>query len=288
MNTVIITDSCSDLPLSFIKENNVPVISMTYHFKGSEHKDDFGSTISYRDFYKAVREGELPTTSQINVFTFTEEFKKYVKEDKSIIYIGFSSALSGSLNSAIVAKDLVEKEFENADISVIDSKAASTGLGLLVYYAVDMLKNGKSKEEIVSWLEGNKLKVNHWFTVNDLFHLKRGGRVSGTAALIGTILDIKPVLHVDDEGRLIPVTKVKGRKKALKTLVEKFREMVVNPEEQVVFISHGDALEDAEYVKSLILDECRVKDVIITYIGPVVGSHSGPGTLALFFQGNSR
>jgi DegV family protein with EDD domain len=179
-------------------------------------------------------------------------------------------------------------EDENADISIIDTKSASAGEGLLVYYAYDMLKNGSTKQEIVDWLEANKLKVNHWFTVSDLKHLKRGGRVSGTTALIGTILDIKPVLHVDDEGRLVPVTKVKGRKKSLKMLAEKFTEIAVKPEGQVVFISHGDALEDAEHVKNLIISGNKVKDVIITDIGPVIGSHSGPETIALFFMGDKR
>lgn len=288
MNTVIITDSCSDLPLSFVEQEKLPVLSLTFQFKGKEYEDDFGRTISYREFYDAVKEGELPTTSQINVFTYTEEFKKYVREGKSVIYIGFSSALSGSLNSAILARDMVMKEYENADISVIDSKCASAGQGLLVYYAYDMLKKGCSKQEIVDWVENNKLKVLHWFTVSDLKHLKRGGRVSGTAALIGTVLDIKPVLHVDDEGRLVPVTKVKGRKKSLKMLADKFDESAVAPEEQVVFISHGNALEDAEYVKSLILSEHKVKDFIITDVGPVIGSHSGPETIALFFMGDKR
>lgn len=288
MDMVIITDSCSDLPISFIEKNNIPVISLTFSFKGNEYEDDFGKTVSYKEFYNAVKEGEQPTTSQINIFKYTEEFKKYVKDGKSIIYIGFSSALSGSVNSAVLAKETVLKDYENADITIIDSRSASTGEGLLVYYAYKMLNEGYNKDEIVDWLENNKLKVNHWFTVDDLNHLKRGGRVSGATAFVGTILDIKPVLHVDDEGRLIPVTKVKGRKKSLRMLAEKFKEMAVNPEEQVVFISHGDCIEDAEHLKKLILEDNKVKDIIITYVGPVIGSHAGPGTVALFFRGNKR
>lgn len=288
MNTVIITDSCSDLPLSYIESNNIPVISLTFHFKDRDYEDDFGKSISYKEFYDAVRNGELPSTSQINVFKYTEVFGKYIKEGNSIIYIGFSSALSGSLNSALMAREMILKENEKADISIIDSRSASAGQGLLVYYAYEMLAKGQSKEEIVNWLEENKLKVNHWFTVDDLFHLKRGGRVSGTAAVIGTILDIKPVLHVDDEGRLIPVTKVKGRKKSLRMLADKVGEMAVNIEEQVIFISHGDCLEDAHVLKELITSRYKVKEVIIADIGPVIGSHSGPGTVALFFRGNNR
>lgn len=288
MNTIIITDSCNDLPLSYVEENNIPVVSMTFHFKGREYEDDFGKTIGYKDFYNAVRDGEIPSTSQINAFKFAEIFRRYVSEGKSVIYIGFSSALSGSFNSAVMAREMVLKEQENADITVIDSKSASTGLGMLVYYAYEMQKKGRSKDEIVKWIEENKLKMNHWFTVDDLHHLKRGGRVSGTAAILGTILDIKPVLHVDDEGRLIPVTKVKGRRKSIKMLFEKFGEIAVNPGEQTIFISHGDAEEDANSLKKLIMDNYPVKEVITTYIGPVVGSHSGPGTIALFFLGSNR
>lgn len=288
MDTIILTDSCSDLPLEYVKNNNIPIISMTYQYKGKEYEDDFGATISYHEFYENVRNGEMPTTSQINVFKYVEEFKKHISMGKSIIYICFSSALSGSINNAYIAKETLLDEYNDADITIIDSRSASTGEGLIVYYAYQLLKKGASKEEIINWIEDNKLKVNHWFTVNDLFHLKRGGRVSATAALIGTMLDIKPVLHVDDEGRLIPVTKVKGRRKSIRALADKFKEMAVNPHDQVVFISHGDCLEDAEQLKEMILESNDVKDIIITNIGPVIGSHSGPGTLALFFIGNNR
>ena len=288
MNTIIITDSCSDLPAGYVEENNIPVIRMTYHLDGRDMEDDFGKTLSYKDFYDLVRKGEMPTTSQINVFTFQEEFKRLLKMEKSIIYIGFSSALSGSLNNAILAKNMILEEKNDADITVIDSKSASMGEGLLVYYASEMLKNGSSKEEIVDWVENNKLRLNHWFTVEDLNHLKRGGRLSGTSAFIGTVLDIKPVLHVDDEGRLVPVTKVKGRKKSIRKMLEMMEERAVDIENQVVFISHGDSVEDAKRLEELILQKHKVKKIVTNYIGPVIGTHSGPGTLALFFLGDKR
>ena len=288
METVIITDSCSDLPLKYIEDNCIPIVSLTYHFKDDDYEDDFGKSISYNDFYNAVRSGEMPTTSQVNIFKFTQEFKKNVELGKSIIYIGFSSALSGSLNSANIARQMIIDEFKDADITVIDSRSASSGLGLIVYYAVEMQKKGSSKQEIVDWVENNKLKVNHWFTVEDLNHLKRGGRVSSTAAFIGTILDIKPILHVDDEGRLVPVTKVKGRKKSLRMLADMLKERIVNPKEQVIFISHGDCIDDAQHLEKLINNKCNVKGIIISYVGPVIGSHSGPGTVALFFIGDNR
>lgn len=288
METVIIIDSCTDLPVKYVLDNDIPAMSLTCLLKGKEYPDDFGKSLAYKEFYDIVKKGDMPTTSQVNSFRFVEEFKKHVKEGKAVIYIGFSSALSGTVGSAMSAKTTVLEEFEAADITVIDSKSASLGYGLLAYYACEMLKNGESKEEIINWVENNKLKMNHWFTVEDLFHLKRGGRVSTTSAIIGTVLDIKPVLHVDNEGRLIPVTKVKGRKKSLRMLAEELKARIVNPEEQVIAISHGDCIEDVEYLKDMILKEVKVKEVIVNHVGPVIGSHSGPGTVALFFLGNER
>ena len=288
MKPIIITDSCSDLPLEYIENNNIFTLGFSVFFKGKEFQDDLGKTLKYKDFYEGVRSGEMPSTSQINVQTYYETFKNYVLKDNSIIYLGFSSALSGSLNSAGLARTSLLEEFPDADITIIDTKAASLGLGLIVYYSNEMLKKGASKQEIVEWVENNKLKVNHWFTVDDLNHLKRGGRVSSTAAAIGTLLSIKPILHVDDEGRLIPVAKAKGRKKSLKALVDIFKERVINPEDQMIFISHGDSVEDALLVKEMILKETSVKNFIVNPIGPVIGSHAGPGTIALFFLGESR
>ncbi|MGE5633573.1 MAG: DegV family protein [Caulobacteraceae bacterium] len=288
MDTVFMIDSCTDLPLEYIEQNDVPVVNFVCNFKGEEHKDDFGKTLGYKEFYEEVRKGEMPSTSQVNVYVYSEMFKKFAGEGKSIIYMGFSSALSGSLNNAKLARDLVLEEVTDADITIIDSKSASLGYGLLAYYANEMLEKGASKDEIISWLETNKLKMNHWFTVDDLGHLKRGGRVSGTAAFVGTLLDIKPVLHVDDEGRLIPVTKVKGRRKSIKTLFEMLQENIVNPGEQVLAISHADCPEDAKSLEEMIRKQYNVKNVIINNIGPVIGSHTGPGALALFFMGDKR
>lgn len=288
MRPVLLIDSSSDLPAGYVENNEFHVLGLTCIFKGKEYEDDFGKTLEYKYFYNAMREGEVPTTSQINTYRFEEVFRKYAKEGKPVIYIGFSSALSGCISAAMTAKDNVLKEFRDADITVIDTKSASLGEGLLVYYACEMLKEGSTKQEIVDWIENNKLKVNHWFTVEDLVYLKRGGRLSTASTVIGTILDIKPVMHVDNEGRLIPVTKVKGRKKSLKALAEKLEESIVRSEEQIIAISHGDCIEDVEYLKDLILKRCQVKDIIINNVGPVIGSHSGPGTVALFFMGDGR
>lgn len=287
-NIIIMTDSCCDLPYEFTMDNNIVVIPLRLTLRGETIEDDLGKTLKYSDFYKAVREGEMPKTAQANVYEFEQLFEKYIKDGDKVIYIAFSSALSGTYNSACVARENLLEKYPEADISVIDSKSASMGLGLLVYYANEMLKSGKNKEEIIKWIEENKLKVIHWFTVEDLNHLFRGGRVSKTTAMVGSLLSIKPVMHVDNEGRLMPVEKARGRKKSLSSLVNKVAEGIVNPEEQVVFISHGDCIDDVEYVKEKLLQKIKVKDIIVNYVGPVIGSHSGPGTVAIFYLGKER
>jgi DegV family protein with EDD domain len=288
MKTVIIGDSCGDLPLDFIQEHQIPMVPYIFNFKEKDYLDDFGQSMPYKDFYDAVRKGEMPTTSQTNVHSITGFFRKYAGQNNTVIYLSFSSALSNTYNNAVMARDIVLKEYPSSDITVIDTRSASLGEGLLVYYAVKMLEQGMSKEEIVNWVEANKLKVNHWFTVEDLGHLKRGGRVSGAAAFIGTVLNIKPILHVNDQGSLIPIEKVRGRKKSIKVLADMLVENIVDPEKQVIAISHGDAPDDALYLKELVLEKVKVKDIIVNYIGPVIGAHSGPGTLAIFFLGEKR
>lgn len=288
MKTLLMTDSCSDLPIEYVKQNNIAVLSLTFNFRGKTYEDNLGQSVSYKEFYDGVRNGEMPSTSQINSFTFLEAFKKYVKQGYSVLYIAISSALSGTYNSALMARTELLEENPDADITVIDSKCASMGQGLLVYSACEKLKDGISKDALVDWIEDNKLKLNHWFTVDDLHHLKRGGRISATSAVIGTLLDIKPILYVDIDGKLAPVTKVKGRKKSVKSLAEELRKRIIDPENQVIGISHGDCLEDAKMLEKIIHDEFNVRNVLISHVGPVVGSHSGPGTLALFFYGSRR
>ncbi|MDP4143788.1 MAG: DegV family protein [Bacillota bacterium] len=288
MGTILFVDSGCDLSIDFLNNNNIKFVPLAFEFEGQEYKDDFGKTMGYKEFYDKLREGVVSKTSQINIYNYYEEFKAYIEKGHSIIYIGLSSGLSGSAANAVMAKNQIEEDFKDADISVVDSMGASMGIGLLAYYASEMLNKGIAKNDVVLWLEENKLRLNHWFTVEDLNHLKRGGRISPTAAALGTLLNIKPILNVNNEGKLIPVEKVKGRKKALKTLVEKLTENVIDVEQQVIAISHGDCIEEAEHVKELILQRFNVKNIIINNIGPVIGSHSGPGTVALFFLGNKR
>jgi len=288
MGYELLIDSCTDLPLAYIKECGIRTISLTYNFQGKDYVDDFGVSMKYKDFYSAVRSGEMPTTSQINVFTYKEIFTEIVERGEDIVYLGFSSGLSGSYNSATIAANAVMEAFPGRTIKVLDSLAASLGEGLFAWHMITKKKAGCSKEELVSWAEENRMKINHYFTVDDLNHLKRGGRVSSATAFVGTILDIKPILYVDKEGHLTPLDKVKGRKKSIKALLEYFRERVENPEGQTIAISHGDAEDDAKYLEKLIRQEFNVGQVIMNNVGPVIGAHSGPGTLALFFIGKDR
>jgi len=287
-DTILVIDSGCDLPLEYIEQENIVPLGLVCNFKGEAIEDDFGKKFIRKDFYDALRQGEMPTTSLINSERFAEVFRKYAMQEKSIIYIGMSSALSGTLNTANIAKETILEEFPKADISIVDTKCASLGEGLLVYYAYEMLKIGKSKEEIVTWLQENKLKINHWFTVNDLNHLKRGGRISSSAAAVGTLLNIKPVLTMDNEGRLTAFSKCRGRKKAISTLAEKFKEKTDRNIKQVIAIGHGDCIEDALALEALVREHGNVKDVILSYVGTAIGSHTGPEILGLYFIAEER
>lgn len=288
MSTILFTDSSSDLPLEFITDNRINYLSLICHMKNKDYNDDFGKTLSYSDFYKNVRSGELPTTSQINTYTYIEKFKPYVENGDSIIYLSFSSGLSGCYNNAVIAKEMLLQEYKNADITIIDTKSASIGQGLLVYYANDMLKNGCSKDEVINWVEQNKLLVNHWFAVDSLTHLKHGGRISGTAATVGTLLDIKPIIFIGNDGKLVHISNVRGFKKSLNTLLEMFKDRIIDPEKQLIGISHGDCPEHALYLKEIIESNYHVKGFLINHLGPVIGSHTGPGMLSLCFLGKER
>ncbi|WP_102400450.1 DegV family protein [Haloimpatiens massiliensis] len=285
---VIVTDSCCDLPEEYIKNNNIPYVPLTYRFKGREYLDDFGASLNYKEFYQGMKSGEIPQTSQANPDAFYKVFEEILREGKDIIYVGVSSGLSGTHNSSNIAKEMLEDEYKDAKIAIIDVLTASLGQGLMVIKAMEMRKKGDSFEQIVNYLEENKMNLNTYITVNDLNHLKRGGRISSAAALFGTVLHIKPVLTLNNEGRVIPVIKVKGRKNAIGKLAEFVHNKLENSEEQIITICHGDAQSEAERLKELILKEFKVKEVIINHIGPVVGTFGGPGALAVFFIGKHR
>ncbi|QEY35670.1 DegV family protein [Caproiciproducens galactitolivorans] len=285
----IITDSTTDLSPKLIEELDIQVIPMTFTIGDvsySNYPDE--RELSSRDFYERLRNGETSTTNQISPVTFTEYFEPVLQSGKDVIYIAFSSGLSGTYNNARLTAEELSQKYPNRKIFTVDTLAASMGEGLLAYYAAKMRKNGASIDEVRDWLIENRGRLAHWFTVDDLNHLKRGGRVSGAAALVGTMLGIKPVLHVDSEGHLIPVEKVRGRRQSLDALIHHMKLTVEDPDKQMIFISHGDSLEDAEYIAEQVRKNFHVKSIEINSIGPVIGAHSGPGTIALFFLGKNR
>ena len=285
---IITSDNMVDLPDEYVREHGLMLMSLTYRLEGVSYNEDH--PLPYQEFYAKMRSGSMPTTSQINPEEAKEKFRAFLKVHKQIIHIAFSSGLSGTCGSvAIAARELMEEDPE-CRITVIDSLAASLGQGLLVHKALEQQKKGLSYEELVQWLEEHRLNVCHNFTVDDLFHLYRGGRVSKAAAVVGTMINLKPLLHVDNEGKLIPVGKVRGRKKSLTALVDAMEQQIGSwrDKNDVVFISHGDCIEDAEFVKKLVEQRFGIQNFIINPVGPTIGAHSGPGTLALFYMGDVR
>ena len=287
----IITDSTTDLPKDYFQEHNVGCIPISYILDGVTYGGE--KELDWKEFYAMMRdEGKMPTTSQVNPAEAKAFLEKLVETEKEILYLAFSSGLSGTCGNIRMAAEEVMEEHPDVKIIVIDSLGASMGEGLFVHKAVKMRDEGKSMEETAAWLEEHVQNFVHVFTVDDLLHLYRGGRVSRTAAVLGTMISIKPKLHVDSEGHLILIGKVRGRKKSLSALVdymaEKMGSWAEENREDCVFISHGDALEDAEYVRDLIRERFGFQHFLISHIGPTIGAHSGPGTIALFFMGESR
>lgn len=288
-NYVLATDSCCDLPYEIVKDLKLEVIPLSVEIDGNVyHNYPDERYIKTKDFYAMMRAKKVATTSLINVGEFLVFFEPFLKAGKDILYIGFSSALSGTVQSAKIAAEELKLTYPDRKILVVDSLSASMGQGLLVWYAQQQMASGKSIEDVAKWTEDNRLELCHLFTVDDLGTLRRGGRLSGTAALLGSLLKVKPVLHVSDEGKLVPIKKARGRRTSLQTIVDFMKEKIKNPASQTVFISHGDDLADANYTKALIEEQLGVKDFIIGQIGPVIGAHSGPGTIAVFFTGSKR
>ncbi len=286
---VIMTDSCCDMTAQLAGELELSVLPLSLLMGDETYRNWLdGREIGFHEFYERIRSGASATTSAISVGDFEEAMRPLLQEGKDILYLAFSSGLSTTYQSAVIAADSLQEEFPDARILVVDTLAASLGQGLLVYLCVQQKRAGKSLEEVRDYAEATKGKVCHWFTVDDLNHLKRGGRINAATALFGTMLAIKPVLHVDDEGHLIAVSKTRGRKASLLALVDKMAETADDPAHQTVFISHGDCEEDARFVSDEIRRRFGTEDIRINYVGPVIGNHSGPGTVALFFLGQSR
>jgi len=284
----IVTDSTTDLTGEMAEALGVQVIPMCYTLEGQTYPDVPQGGMPITEFYNKLRAGSMSTTAQVNSEEFIGIFTPILAGGRDVLYIAFSSGLSGTCQSALIAKRQLEEQFPGRRVEVFDSLAASMGEGLLVYLAAQQQKAGLGLDGVLEWLRENVLHLCHWFTVDALNHLKRGGRVSAATALVGTMLGIKPVLHVDDEGHLIPVSKVRGRKQSLDELVRIMAETAIDPAGQTVFISHGDCPGDARYIEKRIREKLGTQDFHINFIGPVIGAHSGPGTVAVFFLGEHR
>lgn len=286
---MILTDSCCDLTPELSEELGLTVIPLSLEMGGATYRNYLdGREIGFHDFYERIRAGETATTSAVSVGNFEEAMAKAAEADKDVLCLCFSSALSTTYQSAVIAAGEMAEAHPEAKFLMVDSLCASLGQGLFAYLCALEKAKGRTLEEVYDFAMETRGKVCHWFTVDDLNHLKRGGRISAATALFGTMLSIKPVMHVDDEGRLIPISKARGRKASLLALVDKMAETAIDPKNQTVFISHGDCLADAEFVADEVRRRFGTQDIRINYVGPVIGNHSGPGTLALFFLGSKR
>lgn len=285
---ILSTETTCDMEMAYYAENQINVLGLTYSLNGKDYDSIGKDTMPVKEFYRLVRAGGMPKTSQVSVEKATASYEQLVESGYDILHLSFSSALSGTYQSCCIAAADVMERHPEAKIYVVDSRSASMGQGLLLNYMVGLKKQGKTIDELREIIERDKLHFCHNFTVDDLNHLHRGGRVSKLTAIMGTALGIKPLLHMDDEGRLINVGKVRGRKQSLNWLVDKMAERIGSYKNEVIYISHGDCEEDAKYVADLVRKRFGIKTVLLGYVGPVIGSHSGPGTVALFFMGESR
>ena len=285
-NYQIVTDSCCDLLPEMYDQLNLTLVPLSMEFQGKivdDRSDD-----SLKEVYAALRAGEAAKTSAVNPDRWANAMEPHLAAGTDVLVLAFSSGLSTTYQSAVIAADEMREKYPERTIYVVDTLCASLGQGLLVWYACKKRDEGMSLEELHTWAEENKFHLCHWFTVDDLMYLKRGGRISAATAVIGTMLKVKPVLHMDDEGHLINMFKVRGRKAALEAIADKLGELGKGYDNSTVFICHGDCLEDARYVEKLVREKYGVKDVFINYTGAVIGSHSGPGTVSVFFMGEHR
>ena len=286
---IILTDSSADLDGEMAQRLDVQVLPLSFTIGGrTYHNYPDNREMDPHLFYERLRAGEVATTSAVNVAQYTEALTPLLQAGKDVLILAFSSGLSATYSSSVIAVEDLREKFPQRKIFTVDTLCASLGQGLILYLAAGLQKQGKSIEEVRDWVEANKLHICHWFTVDDLMYLKRGGRVSAATAVVGTMLQIKPVMHVDDEGHLINVSKARGRKASLDALVKKVGETATDPASQTMFISHSDCEADARYVADQIQAKYGTKEIILNYIGPVIGAHTGPGCVALFFVGGTR
>ena len=286
---VILTDSSADLTAELAAQLQVAVLPLSFTLRNQIYYNyPDNREMDPKAFYDLLRQGETATTSAINVSQYTDVLEPLLQAGKDVLILAFSSGLSTTYNSGVIAADDLRERYPERKVYVVDTLCASLGQGLLVWLAARERSRGRTIEEVRDWAELNKLNLCHQFTVDDLHFLKRGGRISATTAVVGSMLQIKPVLHVDNEGHLVNIAKARGRNAALKALVDRMEQTAVAPREQTVFISHGDCLEDAQQVARMIRERMGTQDFVFNYVGPVIGAHAGPGTVALFYLGTER
>ncbi|MBI4926456.1 MAG: DegV family protein [Anaerolineae bacterium] len=289
---VLTCGSTADLPLDYLQKRNIPFVCFSFNMDGRDYPDDLGQTMPFEEFYRRIAAGALPTTSQVNTGQFIEFFEPTLKEGKDILHICLSSGLSGTYSSALTARDQLLQDYPERNIVVVDSLGASSGYGLLVDLVADMRDDGASLDEVQTWLEVNKLNLHHWFFSTDLTHYKRGGRISAASATFGALLNICPLMNMNQEGKLIPRSKVRGKKQVIAEMVRKMENHALNglAYSGKCFISHSACYEDARKVADLVEEKFPHLNgrVMINTIGAVIGAHTGPGTVALFFMGDSR
>ena len=283
----IITDSCCDFTLQQYEANNILCVPLTVLWDGEAH-DNFSDEKSVKAFYNTLRTGITATTSAANPEGWAKVMEPVLQEGKDILVLAFTSALSTTYQSAVIAAQELGEKYPDRSIRVVDTLCAALGQGLLVWYACRKRNEGLTLDQLTEWVEENKLHICHWVTVDDLSHLKRGGRISGATALVGTMLNIKPIIHVDDEGRLISISKCRGRKAATEFIAAKVGELGEGYDNSTVFVAHGDCPEDAAVLAGILKEKYSVKEVITGYVGPVIGAHTGPGVLVVFFMGKNR
>ena len=286
---IIMTDSSCDLPASLAEEMELTVLPLYVDVDGKKYANFLDEReIKFKDIYAMLRTKCMAKTSAVNMNDFMEPMERHLREGRDVLYIGFSSGLSGTYNAGVLAARELSEKYPERKVYTVDSLCASLGQGLLIWHAWQEKRKGRSIEEVRDFTENTKLHLCHWFTIDDLMFLKRGGRVSGATAVVGSMLSIKPVMHVDNEGHLIKVSTARGRKASIKALADEAEKRGIDLQNQTVFISHGDCLDEANYLGDIMRSRFNVKDVLINYVGPVIGAHSGPGTIALFFLGTER
>jgi len=288
-NYVILTDSSCDLTAELAAEMGIEVLPLTVYVDGKEYRNYLdGREIGFHEFYETLKTAKDVKTSAVNQDQFIEFIEPIVQKGCDVLYLGFSSGLSGTFNAGRLAIEELSEKYPERKLYAVDTLCASLGQGLLVYHCWKQQQAGGSIDEVRDYAESIKLNLDHWFTVNDLFFLKRGGRVSAATAIVGSALSIKPVMHVDNEGHLIKTGVARGRKASIRALVKEMERLAIDPASQHIFISHGDCEDEANYLADLIREKFGAKDITINFVGPVIGAHSGPGTLALFFVGKER